>query len=179
MMHEAAGRTGAQLYKKALSLIIAFAGVLALPSALLLEGKGLGYSNGFLPVCLLLLALPTIHAALWKEGALRQAGLPAFLLGLGFALATSVGSRLEAEGYLLLTDWTLWLCLLPLALFFGSRSLALGEDGTAGRREGKRPEDLDKVGAAFHSHQAASHISRAAGGLGCGAPGCLSGLFRV
>ena len=42
MMHEAAGRTGAQLYKKALSLIIAFAGVLALPSALLLEGKGLG-----------------------------------------------------------------------------------------------------------------------------------------
>ena len=89
-MHEAAGRTGAQLYKKALSLIIAFAGVLALPSALLLEGKGLGYSNGFLPVCLLLLALPAIHAALWKEGALRQAGLPAFLLGLGFALATSV-----------------------------------------------------------------------------------------
>lgn len=127
MMHEAAGRTGAQLYKKALSLIIAFAGVLALPSALLLEGKGLGYSNGFLPVCLLLLALPAIHAALWKEGALRQAGLPAFLLGLGFALATSVGSRLEAEEYLLLTDWTLWLCLLPLALFFGSLVLWLWE----------------------------------------------------
>lgn len=97
-------------------------GVLFLPQMLLSEGRRLGFSNSFLSVAVFLLAFPAVRHTVEeltaeagaKKGRERAVTL---VLSFGFVLACAVGSRLEAEGYLLLTDWRLWLSLPFLTLF--------------------------------------------------------------
>ena len=129
------------------SLLLTFAvtlcGVLFLPQMLLAEGRGLGFSNSFLSVVVFLLAFPavrhTVERMLSETGAAvdaaagtaagagkrrkrpeRVKGALTLLLSFGFVLACTLGSRLEADGYLLLTDWRLWLSLPFLTLFFAA-----------------------------------------------------------
>lgn len=109
---------------KCLSFLISLCGVAALPQILLREGRGLGYTNSFLPVLLLLLVCPVIHRALWQDRVLKRRPFLLFLLALEFSAACGIGSRLEVYGYLDLGDWRMWLALLPLTLFF---AILLGE----------------------------------------------------
>ena len=108
-----------------LTFAIAFCGVVFLPQMLLAEGRGLDFSNSFLSVAVFLLAFPairhTVEQVLSKTGAVTKVrGVLSLLLSFGFVLACTFGSRLEADGYLLLTDWRLWLSLPFLTLFFAA-----------------------------------------------------------
>src|SRR5699024_6145223 len=99
-----------------LTFAITFCGVVFLPQMLLAEGRGLGFSNSFLAVAVFLLAFPAVRHAvermLSETGAAGKVkGVLTLLLAFGFVLACTLGSRLEADGYLLLTDWRLWLSL--------------------------------------------------------------------
>ena len=126
------------------SLLLPFAitlgGVLFLPQMLLSEGRGLGFSNSFLSVAVFLLAFPAVRHAvermLSETGAAGKVkGVLTLLLAFGFVLACTLGSRLEADGYLLLTDWRLWLSLPFLTLFFAAlleRLYGLLEERMAG-----------------------------------------------
>ena len=144
------------------SLLLTFAvtlcGVLFLPQMLLTEGRGLGFSNSFLSVVVFLLTFPavrhTMKRMLSETGAAADAaagtavgagksrkrpervkGALTLLLSFGFVLACTLGSRLEADGYLLLTDWRLWLSLPFLTLFFAAlleRLYGLLEERMAG-----------------------------------------------
>lgn len=126
------------------SLLLPFAitlgGVLFLPQILLSEGRGLGFSNSFLSVAVFLLAFPAVRHAvermLSETGAAGKVkGVLTLLLAFGFVLACTLGSRLEADGYLLLTDWRLWLSLPFLTLFFAAlleRLYGLLEERMAG-----------------------------------------------
>ena len=107
---------------------ITLGGTLFLPQMLVREGRGLGFSNSFLSVLIFLLAFPAVNrsvreiAADWRE---RKRGRTArlvcvLLLAFAFVLACVLGSRLEADGYVNLTDWRLWLSLLFLTLFFSA-----------------------------------------------------------
>lgn len=107
---------------------------------LLSEGRGLGFSNSFLSVAVFLLAFPAVRHAvermLSETGAAGKVkGVLTLLLAFGFVLACTLGSRLEADGYLLLTDWRLWLSLPFLTLFFAAlleRLYGLLEERMAG-----------------------------------------------
>ena len=115
-----------------LSLAVTSGGVLFLPQMLLVEGRGLSFSNSFLSVLVFLLAFPAVRYSVKKaasgrrtakegrkrEKRMRYAIVPA--LSLGFVLACALGSRLEAQGYVLLTDWRLCLSLPFLTLFFSA-----------------------------------------------------------
>ena len=126
------------------SLLLPFAitlgGVLFLPQMLLSEGRGLGFSNSFLSVAVFLLAFPAVRHVvermLSETGAAGKVkGVLTLLLAFGFVLACTLGSRLEADGYLLLTDWRLWLSLPFLTLFFAAlleRLYGLLEERMAG-----------------------------------------------
>ena len=126
------------------SLLLPFAitlgGVLFLPQMLLSDGRGLGFSNSFLSVAVFLLAFPAVRHAvermLSETGAAGKVkGVLTLLLAFGFVLACTLGSRLEADGYLLLTDWRLWLSLPFLTLFFAAlleRLYGLLEERMAG-----------------------------------------------
>ena len=126
------------------SLLLPFAitlgGVLFLPQMLLSEGRGLGFSNSFLSVAVFLLAFPAVRHAvermLSETGAAGKVkGVLTLLLAFSFVLACTLGSRLEADGYLLLTDWRLWLSLPFLTLFFAAlleRLYGLLEERMAG-----------------------------------------------
>ncbi len=102
----------------ALSLAVTLGGVLCLPRMLVAEGRGLGFTNSFLPVLLLALALPVVHRALWEHRVWRRLPGLSLLAGFGFSLAGCLGSSLEALGYVPLTDAGLWLSLPPLTVFF-------------------------------------------------------------
>ena len=123
-----------------LTFAITFCGVVFLPQMLLAEGRGLGFSNSFLSVAVFLLAFPairhTVEQVLSKTGAVTKVrGVLSLLLSFGFVLACTFGSRLEADGYLLLTDWRLWLSLPFLTLFFAAlleRLYGLLEERMAG-----------------------------------------------
>ena len=123
-----------------LTFAITFCGVVFLPQILLAEGRGLGFSNSFLSVAVFLLAFPairhTVEQVLSKTGAVTKVrGALSLLLSFGFVLACTFGSRLEADGYLLLTDWRLWLSLPFLTLFFAAlleRLYGLLEERMAG-----------------------------------------------
>ena len=123
-----------------LTFAITFCGVFFLPQMLLAEGRGLGFSNSFLSVAVFLLAFPairhTVEQVLSKTGAVTKVrGVFTLLLSFGFVLACTFGSRLEADGYLLLTDWRLWLSLPFLTLFFAAlleRLYGLLEERMAG-----------------------------------------------
>ena len=123
-----------------LTFAITFCGVVFLPQMLLAEGRGLGFSNSFLSVAVFLLAFPairhTVEQVLLKTGAVTKVrGVLSLLLSFGFVLACTFGSRLEADGYLLLTDWRLWLSLPFLTLFFAAlleRLYGLLEERMAG-----------------------------------------------
>ena len=126
------------------SLLLPFAitlgGVLFLPQMLLSEGRGLGFSNSFLSVAVFLLAFPAVRHAVERRlsetgAAGKVKGVLTLLLAFGFVLACTLGSRLEADGYLLLTDWRLWLSLPFLTLFFAAlleRLYGLLEERMAG-----------------------------------------------
>ena len=123
-----------------LTFAIAFCGVVFLPQMLLAEGRGLGFSNSFLSVAVFLLAFPairhTVEQVLSKTGEVTKVrGVLSLLLSFSFVLACTFGSRLEADGYLLLTDWRLWLSLPFLTLFFAAlleRLYGLLEERMAG-----------------------------------------------
>ena len=104
----------------AVSLLIGTGGVLALPSMLLGEGRGLSYSNGFLPLLLLPLAVPVIRRAICEDRVFEVR--PWLILGIAFAFSVChcLGSRLEAEGYVDLGEAGLWISLPFLTLFFAS-----------------------------------------------------------
>ena len=143
------------------SLLLPFAitlgGVLFLPQMLLSEGRGLGFSNSFLSVAVFLLAFPAVRHAvermLSETGAAGKVkGVLTLLLAFSFVLACTLGSRLEADGYLLLTDWRLWLSLPFLTLFFAAlleRLYGLLEERMAGDgvKAAGRP-DFSPVGKA-------------------------------
>lgn len=149
------------------SLLLPFAitlgGVLFLPQMLLSEGRGLGFSNSFLSVAVFLLAFPAVRHAvermLSETGAAGKVkGVLTLLLAFGFVLACTLGSRLEADGYLLLTDWRLWLSLPFLTLFFAAlleRLYGLLEERMAG----------DGVKAAGGAEAAGGAVVRNAGFL--------------
>ena len=120
------------------SLLLPFAitlgGVLFLPQMLLSEGRGLGFSNSFLSVTVFLLAFPQVRRGL-QRGWQGAGSVATLLLSFGFVLACAIGSRLEAQGYLLLTDWRLWVSLPVLTLFFAAlleRLYGLLEERMAG-----------------------------------------------
>ena len=123
------------------ALAVTFAGVFFLPQMLLPEGRGLGFSNSFLSVTVFLLAFPQVRRALsagWKGAG----SIVVLLLSFGFVLACTFGSRLEAEGYLLLSDPEMWLSLPFLTLFFAAlleRLYGLLENRPA-REQGRRRE---------------------------------------
>ena len=105
-------------------------------------GKKSGPASLLLPfaITLFLLAFPairhTVEQVLLKTGAVTKVrGVLSLLLSFGFVLACTFGSRLEADGYLLLTDWRLWLSLPFLTLFFAAlleRLYGLLEERMAG-----------------------------------------------
>ena len=123
------------------ALAVTLAGVFFLPQMLLPEGRGLGFSNSFLSVTVFLLAFPQVRRALsagWKGAG----SIVVLLLSFGFVLACTFGSRLEAEGYLLLSDPEMWLSLPFLTLFFAAlleRLYGLLENRPA-REQGRRRE---------------------------------------
>ena len=98
---------------------VTLCGVLFLPQMLLPEGRGLGFSNSFLSVTVFLLAFPQVRRGL-RRGWQGAESIVTLLLSFGFVLACVIGSRLEAQGYLLLTDWRLWVSLPVLTLFFAA-----------------------------------------------------------
>lgn len=103
---------------KWISFLISLCGIMALPQILLQEGRGLGFSNSFLPVLLLALACPVIHRGLWKDGVFQKRPLLPLVLAFCFSLACGVGSRLEEKGYLELGDGKMWAALPFATLFF-------------------------------------------------------------
>lgn len=123
---------------KWISFLLSLGGIAALPQILLWEGRGLGFSNGFLPVLLLALACPVIHRGLWKDGVLKRRPLFPLCLAFGFCLACGLGSRLEAKGYLKLGDWRLWAALPFLTLFF---TVLIGEGWMSLTRAGGGSKD--------------------------------------
>ena len=115
------------------ALAVTLAGVLFLPQMLLPEGRGLGFSNSFLSVTVFLLAFPQVRRGL-QRGWQGAGSVATLLLSFGFVLACAIGSRLEAQGYLLLTDWRLWVSLPVLTLFFAAlleRLYGLGQERCA------------------------------------------------
>ncbi|HJC57256.1 MAG TPA: hypothetical protein H9700_07805 [Candidatus Eisenbergiella intestinipullorum] len=116
-----------------LSLAVTLGGVLFLPQMLPAEGRGLGFSNSFLSAAVFLLSLPAVRHTMERlaaeagerrgtgsRSAKRSGHALTLLLAFGFVLACTVGSRLEAEGCLLLSDWRLWLSLPFLTLFWAA-----------------------------------------------------------
>ena len=146
-----------------LTFSITFCGVFFLPQMLLAEGRGLGFSNSFLAVAVFLLAFPairhTVEQVLSKTGAVTKVrGVLSLLLSFGFVLACTFGSRLEADGYLLLTDWRLWLSLPFLTLFFAAlleRLYGLLEERMAG--------DGAKAAGGARAEEQEGAVSRKAG----------------
>ena len=122
---------------------VTLCGVLFLPQMLLPEGRGLGFSNSFLSITVFLLAFPQVRRGL-RRGWQGAESVVTLLLSFGFVLACVIGSRLEAQGYLLLTDRMLWLSLPFLTVFFAAlleRLYGLGQEwcARAGDRAGRRP----------------------------------------
>ena len=112
---------------------VTLCGVLFLPQMLLPEGRGLGFSNSFLSVTVFLLAFPQVRRGL-RRGWQGAESIVTLLLSFGFVLACVIGSRLEAQGYLLLTDRMLWLSLPFLTVFFAAlleRLYGLGQERRA------------------------------------------------
>mgnify|MGYP005760173813 CR=1 FL=1 len=151
------------------SLLLPFAitlgGVLFLPQMLLSEGRGLGFSNSFLSVAVFLLAFPAVRHAvermLSETGAAGKVkGVLTLLLAFGFVLACTLGSRLEADGYLLLTDWRLWLSLPFLTLFFAALLERL-----YGLLEGRMARDGAKAAGGTWAEEQEGAAARKAGFL--------------
>ena len=87
--------------KKFISVAVTLAGVICLPQMLISSGKGLDFSNSFLSVLVFLLCFPVIHRSLWNGAR----SIWSFLMSLVLVTACCLGSRLEALGYVWLTDW--------------------------------------------------------------------------
>lgn len=100
--------------KKLISSAVTLAGTVCLPQMLIASGRGLDFSNSFLSVLVFLLCLPVIHRSLWNSGR----SLWSVLMGAVFTLSCSLGSRLEACGYVELADWRMWAAMPFLILFF-------------------------------------------------------------
>ncbi|MFR9232983.1 MAG: DUF6020 family protein, partial [Eisenbergiella massiliensis] len=81
---------------------------------LISAGKGLDFSNSFLSVLVFLLCFPVIHRSLWNGAR----SIWSFLMSLVLVTACCLGSRLEALGYVWLTDWHMWAAMPFLLLFF-------------------------------------------------------------
>ena len=100
--------------KKFISAAVTLAGVICLPQMLISSGKGLDFSNSFLSVLVFLLCFPVIHRSLWNGAR----SIWSFLMSLVLVTACCLGSRLEALGYVWLTDWHMWVAMPFLLLFF-------------------------------------------------------------
>ncbi len=100
--------------KKFISAAVTLAGVICLPQMLISSGKGLDFSNSFLSVLVFLLCFPVIHRSLWNGAR----SIWSFLMSLVLVTACCLGSRLEALGYVWLTDWHMWAAMPFLLLFF-------------------------------------------------------------
>ena len=100
--------------KKFISVAVTLAGVICLPQMLISSGKGLDFSNSFFSVLVFLLCFPVIHRSLWNGAR----SIWSFLMSLVLVTACCLGSRLEALGYVWLTDWHMWVAMPFLLLFF-------------------------------------------------------------
>lgn len=99
--------------------VLAFAGVLALPWMLHMEGDHLGYTNSIFSVFLFLVLWFLLKKAL--EADVSEKGCGWFLpgcVGTGFSLGMVFGSQLDLKGSVPFGEWAMWVSILILAVIF-------------------------------------------------------------
>ena len=99
--------------------VLAFAGVLALPWMLHMEGDHLGYTNSIFSVFLFLVLWFLLKKAL--EADVSEKGCGWFLpgcVGTGFSLGMVFGSQLDLKGSVPFGEGAMWVSILILAVIF-------------------------------------------------------------
>lgn len=99
--------------------VLAFAGVLALPWMLHMEGDHLGYTNSIFSVFLFLVLWFLLKKAL--EADVSEKGRGWFLpgcVGTGFSLGMVFGSQLDLKGSVPFGEGAMWVSILILAVIF-------------------------------------------------------------